>query len=296
MARANRTPCPNCGEGVLRGGWCSKCSYRTQESRRREQKAQRRRQQAADPAGDQSPDPQTWTPRGGADHEAPPVPVPVPDPRAGRGGRGASRRTATPPPPIPIPVSGGRGAGPDPEPLSGGRRPMTGAVVLDGTVVDVGDVIKETVDLRSTLAASSAVRGCLLLPLRLAGILAGCLFAPLRLLLMPSLFMGHSGPQQDRVVVLERHPFVVRDASGARHDCYIRGELRGAPVRLGEPVRVQGRVERGTGLLRVARLTNTTTGATTTGRIDTRVRLQPYVVAGAIIFMAFVLLTLRRML
>ena len=122
-------------------------------------------------------------------------------------------------------------------------------------MVDVGDVIKETVDLRSALAAGTAVRGCLLLPLRLAGILAGCLFTPLRLLLMPSLFMGHSKPQQDRLVVLERHPFVVQDTSGARHDCYIRGELRGAPVRLGERVRAQGRVERGTGLLRVARLT-----------------------------------------
>lgn len=281
MTRPNRTPCPKCGEGVLRGGWCSKCSYRTPESRQREQEAQRRRRQAADPAGDQFPGPQTWAPRGGAGHPAPPEPAPgagTPVPRDGAG---------RPAPPAPVPV---------PAPASGGRGPATGAVVLDGTVVDVGDIIKETVDLRSALAASSAVRGCLLLPLRLAGILAGCLFAPLRLLLMPSLFMGHSGPQQDRLVVLERHPFVVRDASGARHDCYIRGELRGAPVRLGEPVRVQGRVERGTGLLRVARLTNTTTGATTTGRIDTRVRLQPYVVAGAIIFMVLVLLTLRRML
>lgn len=297
MTRPNRTPCPKCGEGVLRGGWCSKCSYRTPESRQREQEAQKRRR-AADPAGDQSPDPQTWTPRGSADHEAPPVPppVPVPDPRAGRGGRGASRRTATPPPPIPIPVPGGRGAGPNPEPLSGGRRPMTGAVVLDGTVVDVGDVIKETVDLHSSQAAGTAMRGCLLLPLRLVGVLAGCLFAPLRLLLMPSLFMGHSGPQQERLVVIERRPFVVRDASGAHHDCYIRGELRGAPVRLGEQVRVQGRMERGTGLLRVARLTNTTTGATSTGHIDARVRLQPYIVLFVIVFMVFVFLTLRRML
>ena len=294
MTRPNRTPCPNCGEGVLRGGWCSKCSYRTPESRQREQEAQKRRR-AADPAGDQSPDPQTWTPRGSADHEAPPVPPPVsvPDPRAGRG---ASRRTATPPPPIPIPVPRGRGAGPDPEPLSGGRRPMTGAVVLDGTVVDVGDVIKETVDLHSSQAAGTAMRGCLLLPLRLVGVLAGCLFAPLRLLLMPSLFMGHSGPQQERLVVIERRPFVVRDASGAHHDCYIRGELRGAPVRLGEQVRVQGRMERGTGLLRVARLTNTTTGATSTGHIDARVRLQPYIVLFVIVFMVFVFLTLRRML
>ena len=108
--------------------------------------------------------------------------------------------------------------------------------------------------------------------------------------------MGHSGPQQERLVVIERRPFVVRDASGAHHDCYIRGELRGAPVRLGEQVRVQGRMERGTGLLRVARLTNTTTGATSTGHVDTRVRLQPYVVAGAVIFMVLVLLTLRRLL
>ena len=275
MARPNRTPCPNCGEGVLRGGWCSKCSYRTPESRQREQEAQRRRRQAADPAGDQFPDPQTWAPRRGAGRPAPPVPAPgtgTPVPR-----RGAGR----PAPPVPAP---------------GGRGPAAGAVALDGTVVDVGDIIKETVDLRSALAAGTAVRGCLLLPLRLAGILAGCLFAPLRLLLMPSLFMGHSKPQQDGMVVLERHPFVVQDASGARHDCYIRGELRGAPVRLGERVRVQGRVERGTGLLRVARLTNTMTGATTTGHVDVRVRRQPYVVAGAIIFMVLVLLMLRRVL
>ena len=275
MARPNRTPCPNCGEGVLRGGWCSKCSYRTPESRQREQEAQRRRRQAADPAGDQFPDPQTWAPRRGAGRPAPPVPAPgtgTPVPR-----RGAGR----PAPPVPAP---------------GGRGPAAGAVALDGTVVDVGDIIKETVDLRSALAAGTAVRGCLLLPLRLAGILAGCLLAPLRLLLMPSLFMGHSKPQQDGMVVLERHPFVVQDASGARHDCYIRGELRGAPVRLGERVRVQGRVERGTGLLRVARLTNTMTGATTTGHVDVRVRRQPYVVAGAIIFMVLVLLMLRRVL
>lgn len=253
MARPNRTPCPNCGEGVLRGGWCSKCSYRTPESRQREQEAQKRRR-AADSAADQFPGPQTWAPRRGAGRPAPPVPAP------------------------------------------GGRGPAAGAVALDGTVVDVGDIIKETVDLRSALAAGTAVRGCLLLPLRLAGILAGCLFAPLRLLLMPSLFMGHSKPQQDEMVVLERHPFVVQDASGARHDCYIRGELRGAPVRLGERVRVQGRVEHGTGLLRVARLTNTMTGATTTGHVDVRVRRQPYVVAGAIIFMVLVLLMLRRVL
>lgn len=279
MARPNRTPCPNCGEGVLRGGWCSKCSYRTPESRQREQEAQRRRRQAADPAGDQFPDPQTWAPRGRPAPPEPPSGAGAPD--AGAGTPVPRRGAGRPAPPVPAP---------------GGRGPAAGAVALDGTVVDVGDIIKETVDLRSALAAGSAVRGCLLLPLRLAGILAGCLFAPLRLLLMPSLFMGHSGPQQDRVVVLERHPFVVQDASGARHDCYIRGELRGAPVRLGERVRVQGRVERGTGLLRVARLTSTTTGATTTGRIDTRVRLQPYVVAGAVIFMVLVLLTLRRML
>ena len=67
-------------------------------------------------------------------------------------------------------------------------------------------------------------------------------------------------------------------------------------MRLGERVRVQGRVERGTGLLRVARLTNTMTGATTTGHVDVRVRRQPYVVAGAIIFMVLVLLMLRRVL
>ena len=274
MARPNRTPCPNCGEGVLRGGWCSKCSYRTPESRQREQEAQKRRR-AADSAADQFPGPQTWAPRRGAGRPAPPVPAPgtgTPVPR-----RGAGR----PAPPVPAP---------------GGRGPAAGAVALDGTVVDVGDIIKETVDLRSALAAGTAVRGCLLLPLRLAGILAGCLFAPLRLLLMPSLFMGHSKPQQDEMVVLERHPFVVQDASGARHDCYIRGELRGAPVRLGERVRVQGRVEHGTGLLRVARLTNTMTGATTTGHVDVRVRRQPYVVAGAIIFMVLVLLMLRRVL
>jgi len=274
MTRVNRTPCPRCGEGVLRGGWCSKCSYRTPEARQREQEAQRRRR-VADSADDHVPAPQTWAPRGGAGCPAPT------EPSSGAGTlvpRGSAGR--------PIP----------PEPPSGGRGPAPGAVTLDGTVVDVGDIIKETVDLRSALVAGAAVRGILLLPLRLAGFLVGCLFAPLRFLLMPSLFMGRSKPQQDSLVVLERHPFVVQDASGARHDCYIRGELRGSPVRLGERVRAQGRVERGTGLLHVARLTNTVTGVATTGYIDMRVRRQPYVVAGAIIFMVLLLLMLRGML
>lgn len=288
MADVNKLRCPGCGDGILRGGWCSKCFYRTPESRKRELEAQERRR-AGDPANDHSTS-RTWAAESGANRAGAPR---TPDP--GTGGRW--------PPPTPDP---GYSSVPRPCPAHSRHdgtqmvdhpsgTSIRGAIVLDGTVDSVGDVVKETVDLRNALVASAAARGCLLLPLRLIEIIIVCLIGPLRFLL-PTLLTSSSKRQQERYVVLERHPFVIQNSEGVRYDCYIRGELLGVPVRMGERVTARGLMERRTGLVRVSHLTNIETGATTTGYVDVRVRRQPYVIAASIIVLMFAFVILRRML
>jgi hypothetical protein len=86
-------------------------------------------------------------------------------------------------------------------------------------------------------------------------------------------------------------PFIVQGTDGNHYDCYLRGELRGGALRLGDQVEVSGRMRTKTGVLAVDKVVSHRTGAITTGYIHPRARA-----AGARAMLQFALVVILVLL
>jgi hypothetical protein len=203
---------------------------------------------------------------------------------SGRLGDAVDREFAEPPAAfiqdVPTPSGGGSGLG------SGSvvRRALLGETFA-GSIVSVSDPLYENVSLAAFNASQQAVTGCLTAPFRAIGIVMGVLFAPLRFLIGMGL-MGGRGQQGAQSVQVPVHRFRVQDQlTGQYVECLLRGELGGGAIYLGEDVQVTGRFSRSTRVFAVSRLVTLSTGAVTTGVVDSRVRHQ-----GVLSFLAIWLL------
>lgn len=194
----------------------------------------------------------------------------------------------------PLPISGP----PAPGPVPPTPAPTRFRVQLTGTIIDVSPEREETVGLRTTNALSQALLGVLLFIPRAIGV---------ALLLMFSMFsprlgsaaMGlragrRSNPrrQQQRQMSasVPGTPFELDADDGRSYECYLRGEIRGGAVRLGDQVRLRGRISSRTGVLEVAELFNARTGATTRGYVDPAARMVGLRIAVQLIALALVVL------
>lgn len=230
---------------------------------------------------------------------------------AWRGRQGTSPPGATDPDPnAPTPPVGGppqpRSATTGPAPISGPPAPgpvtptpasTRGRVQLTGTIIDVSPEREETVGLRTTNALSQALLGVLLFIPRAIGV---------TMLLMFSMFSPRLGSaamdlragrrsnsrQQQRQMSasVPGTPFELDADDGRSYECYLRGEIRGGAVRLGDQVRLHGRISSRTGVLEVAELFNARTGATTRGYVDPAARMVGLRIAVQLIALALVVL------
>lgn len=163
-----------------------------------------------------------------------------------------------------------------------------GVVTLLGTVSELGEPRYETVNTAGNQVVGQVARGMVTAPLKAAGILAGCLFAPLRFLLMLSLSPSRRSAEPDRMQV-PGTPFVLRTDGGQETECYLRGEVTGGFIRLGDQVEVTGRVNASSRVLGVSRIVNQRTGAVTRGYIDPKAR---FVVLRGVLAIVFLLAVL----
>ena len=156
---------------------------------------------------------------------------------------------------------------------------LLGAVVhvvsgdtVSGYVVSVSEPTLENVSLLAHNASQQALTGCLMTPFKAIGIMLGLLFAPLRFLLGAAVRPGLGAHGPDSVQVQARRFRIEDSGTGRTIECYLRGELVGGDIYLGEEVEATGRFQRSTGIFEVARLQSLKTGAVTTGSVDSRVR------------------------
>lgn len=143
-------------------------------------------------------------------------------------------------------------------------------MAVSGVIVEVGEQRLESVSLSGNLAAQQMASGCLAAPFRALGILAGVLFAPFRVFLLPSLTPRRRADGPDRMQI-PGQPFLVQVDDGTDYDCYLRGELRGGYLRMGDRVEVNGRIDRH-GILRVSKLVSVRTGSISRGYVDPKAR------------------------
>lgn len=279
--------CPKCEGRMSKSGRCPRCFYRIPIA------------SSPDPAGDA----EGWRGRSG-NPVPPPKPLPPPQPRPTSrpdpAKRPAPPRPPAPPEPIyrPLPIQ-------PPEPVkppvpatppASTVKGLAGHIHLRGRISEIGAERFETVGLQGSKALTQMSTGCLMVIPRAIGLLAGIIFAPLRLLLVPSLMgMGKKPDGPDRMQV-PGTPFVVSGNDGTVHECYLRGEIRGGFLRLGEEVEVAGRVDR-SGVVRVSSVVNTSTGAKAWGQVDGEAKLAPVRTVIAVIcllFLFFVLFSFLR--
>lgn len=166
----------------------------------------------------------------------------------------------------------------------------TGGTLI-GTISELSDQRFETVNTSGNQVAGQVARGLVFAPFKAVGMIAGLLFAPLRFLLMPSLSRSPRSTEADRMQV-PGTPFVLRTDDGQETECYLRGEVRGGFIRLGDRVEVTGRMNPSSRVVRVSRLVNQRTLAVTRGHVDPRARLAPLRAVAAVVFLLAVVLFL----
>lgn len=124
---------------------------------------------------------------------------------------------------------------------------------------------------------------------RAIGVILALLFAPLRMLLVPSLMAGGRRKDNPDHLQVPATPFVVRGADGVEYDCVLRGEVRGAFLKLGEPVEITGRIDRSR-VVRVDQVQSLRTNAITKGWVNPRAKMaKAQTVAGVIFLICLVL-------
>ena len=163
--------------------------------------------------------------------------------------------------------------------------------MLRGRISEVGAERVETVSLRGSQALGQLGTGCLQAVPRAMGIVLGALFAPLRLLLIPSLSgIGKKPDGPDRIQV-PGTPFILEADDGLEYDCYLRGEVRGGFLRLGDNVEVDGKID-GSHVVQVNRVANRRTGAIARGYVDPVARSAPLKTVLTVVLLVFVIVLL----
>lgn len=152
----------------------------------------------------------------------------------------------------------------------------------------------ETVSLKGSQALGQVGTGCLQAGPRAMGIILGVLFAPLRLLLIPSLTGIGKRPEGPDRIQVPGTPFTLEAEDGREYDCYLRGEVRGGFLRLGDEVEVDGRIDR-TRVVQVGSVVNLRTGAIAQGYVDPEARSAPLKTALAVVLVVLMLLFLFSM-
>lgn len=222
-----------------------------------------------------------WQPRGGTQPPStsqssvgdtaaydPGIPQPAPLPRASP--------PAVPEAVVPLPSSQGPAVA---------RPSRWGSLSVRGVITEVGEPRTESVNVTGNLAAEQVARGCVSAPFRAIGIVLGILFAPFRMLLGLSLTPARRPDGPDRAEV-PGYPFLVQAENGTEYDCYLRGELRGGFLRMGDTVEVAGRLDRHH-VLRVSTIVNLRTRSVSRGYVDPKVR---YATARGVIAVALLFL------
>lgn len=278
--------CPDCGGRLTAKGRCLRCGYSATATTRS--------------APVTPPESGGW--RGRSGPGAPPAPPPATPPPAPLPPAAPvppqPTRVPTPPPPTPstpppsygppVPLSPTPAPNFAPPTVPGAPTPagFAGLVRVRGRVSEVGVERFETVSLDGSRAMGAIGSGIVTAVPRAIGIVLGILFAPLRMLLIPSLSgMGRRPEGPDRIQV-PGTPFVLDGDDGVVYDCYLRGEVRGGFLRLGDPVDVVGRLDR-SGVLRADTVTSVRTGAVVRGYVDPKARRAPFATiagAGCLIF------------
>lgn len=266
------TDCPDCHTPLNRSGVCTRCFYRAPKS-----------------AGQSAPAPDA----GGWQGKSAPAPHPTSSGGWASGGPTASPVSA----PVPAPTAplAGHPTYPLSPPAStaatASSRAAVGRVRLRGRICEVGAERFETVSLKGSQALGQLGTGCVQVVPRAIGVVLGVLFAPLRLLLLPSLTgIGRKPEGPDRVQV-PGTPFTLEADDGLEYDCYLRGEVRGGFLRLGDEVEVDGRIDRAR-VVRVNSVVNRRTGAIAHGYVDPEARSAPLktVLAGVLFVLVILFL------
>lgn len=188
------------------------------------------------------------------------------------------------------PVSGAGSAAP-----GSATVPARGRVRVTGTIIDVSPERTETVGLRATNALRQALLGILTFIPRAIGmsmLLMLAMFAPRLGGAAMGLRAGRrSNPRQQRQesASVPGTPFEVDADDGRSYECYLRGEIRGGAIRLGDQVQLRGRISSRTGVLEVVELFNARTGATTRGYVDPAARMIGVRIAFQVMMLAFII-------
>lgn len=231
------------------------------------------------------PAPTAWaSPAPGPNPGASAAPHPPLPRQAGAGtASGSGNPAAVPAAPTTPPAPSAPGA-------PSGRMGFAGGTLI-GTITELSEQRYETVNTAGNQVVGQVARGLLSAPFKAVGFLAGLLFAPLRFLLMPSLSPSRRPTGADRMQV-PGTPFVLRTDDGQETECYLRGEITGGFIRLGDRVEVTGRVNPSSRVLRVSSLVNQRTRAVTRGHVDPRARFAPMRAVMAVLFLFAVVLLL----
>lgn len=207
----------------------------------------------------------------------------TPFPRQAVDGTGARSSNPSAAPRTPMPP-----ATPSVATTSSGWTTFTGDT-LSGTIAELAEQRFETVNTTGNQVAGQVVRGLVTAPFRAIGLLVGLLFAPLRFLLMPSLARSPRSSEADRMQI-PGTPFVLRTDGGQETECYLRGEVTGGFIRLGDRVEVTGRMNPTNRVFRVSKLVNQRTHAVTRGHVDPRARFASFKAVMAVLLLFVVVL------
>jgi hypothetical protein len=283
------TTCPRDGK-KLRNGVCLVCGYTAPNATMSAKRPAAAGSGTSGWRGRAATTASTPQPAGGSPW-VPPVSAPPPSsvpPSA------ASPPPAPAPPHTPPPLHATHASSTSPAP-----RPTSGRVVVFGTIADVSPERYDTV----RLGVKNALAGATVRLLTIVPKAIGMAFAVVLSLFAPRLggvVMGMRGGrryQNDRPDELRvpGTPFVLDGDDGSAFDCYLRGEMRGGAIRLGDRVEVRGRVDPRSRVLKVGELLNTRTGATTRGYVDPSARMPGVRMAVQAVVLLLLILALLTM-
>ena len=173
--------------------------------------------------------------------------------------------------------------------------------MVPGTVADVSPERYDTVRLGMNNALAGTTVGLVTMIPKAIGMAVAIvlsLFAP-RLGGAAMGMRGRGGRryQDDRPDELRvpGTPFVLDGDDGTSFDCYLRGEMRGGAIRLGDRVEVRGRIDPRSRVIQVGELVNARTGATTRGYVDPSARMPGVRLAVQAVVLLVLLLALLTM-
>jgi hypothetical protein len=151
-------------------------------------------------------------------------------------------------------------------------RSLNGSLTVTGVVTDVQPERFESVSTEVSDQLGHLASQLLTLPFRAIGIILAIIFAPLRILLGASL-MGMAGRKgsSERIQV-PGIPFRVEAGDGSVYQCFLRGEMRGGAIHLGDRVEVKGRLSRRSNVLQVAQVMDVRSGARSHGHVPAGAR------------------------